>query len=257
MDETWANALGGLTAAVRAVETGEYALVALGDLTRRDDLLGELARGIEAMSDAIKTREADLRRLGHDAVQRMVVAAEYKDHRTLEHIARMSHYAGLLATRFGLPSAQVDVLRQAAQMHDVGKIAIPESILLKPGKLNEEEWATMRQHTEFGASILRDTMSELLRAGELIALSHHERWDGTGYPRGLAGEQIPLWGRICAIADVFDALTSERPYKRAYTVEEAFDIMREGRGTHFDPKLLDMFLGSTSDVLRIRRQHGG
>jgi len=177
-----------------------------------------------------------------ETIHRLAAAAEFKDEETADHIQRMSRYCALLAKRLALPDAEVDLVLQASPMHDIGKIGIPDSILLKPGKLTADEWAVMKKHTIYGARILGDSNFELLRVGETIALSHHERWDGTGYPNGLAGEEIPLFGRVCAVADVFDALTSRRPYKEPFSNETSLEIMRAGRGTHFDPKILDIFL---------------
>lgn len=143
----------------------------------------------------------------------------------------------------------------ASPMHDVGKIGIPDSILLKPAKLTPEEWVVMRRHTTMGGRILGGSSSELLQAGEVIALSHHEKWDGSGYPKGLAGEGIPLYGRICAVSDVFDALTSNRPYKKPFSNERSLQIMREGRGTHFDARILDLFLDNMREVESIQKQY--
>ncbi len=138
-------------------------------------------------------------------------------------------------------------------MHDVGKIGIPDAILLKPGRLDPDEWAVMQEHTVIGARILSGSSSDVLRAGEVIAISHHERWDGSGYPLGLAGESIPLLGRVCAVADVFDALTSDRPYRTRLAPDQAMEIMMEGRGTHFDPHVLDVFLDVATQFVAVRQ----
>jgi putative two-component system response regulator len=148
----------------------------------------------------------------------------------------------------------VDLVLNASPMHDIGKIGIPDAILLKPGPLDPAEWEVMKTHTEIGAKILDSSSSNYLAAGRSIALAHHEKWDGSGYPAGLAGEDIPLFGRICAIADVFDALTSKRPYKEPYPNEKALEIMREGRGTHFQPELLDLFFDNFAMVEEIQKQ---
>jgi putative two-component system response regulator len=140
-------------------------------------------------------------------------------------------------------------------MHDVGKIGIPDAILLKPGKLDAAEWQIMKTHTEIGARILGESTSELLQAGEILARTHHEKWDGSGYPSGLSGEAIPLWGRIAAVADVFDALTSRRPYKEPFPPEKALQIMSEGRATHFDPGVLDVFFENLDVVLAIKERY--
>ncbi len=189
-----------------------------------------------------------------ETLSRLSVAAEFKDEDTALHIQRMSRYSALIASKFGLEEEQVDLVLNASPMHDLGKIGIPDAILLKPGTLNAEEWEIMQTHSEIGAKILDATSSNYLAVGKAIALSHHEKWDGSGYPNGLAGEDIPLFGRICAIADVFDALTSERPYKKAFPNEKALAIMREGRGTHFQPKLLAIFLNNIDEALEIQVQ---
>jgi len=153
----------------------------------------------------------------------------------------MSRYSTAVASYLGYAEDDLKSILYAAPMHDVGKIGIPDRILLKPGKLNTEEWKIMKQHTIFGWRILRGSEAEYLKVAEIIALTHHEKWDGSGYPNGLMGDDIPMVGRITAIADVFDALTSKRPYKTPFSIETAFDIIEEGRGTHFDPSVVDAF----------------
>jgi len=189
-----------------------------------------------------------------ETIHRLASAAEFKDEETADHIQRMSRYCALLAGKLDLPDAEVDLIWQASPMHDIGKIGIPDSILLKPAKLTPEEWVVMQKHTIFGSRILGESNFELLRVGEIIALSHHEKWDGSGYPKGLVGDDIPLYGRICAVADVFDALTSKRPYKEAFSNEKSLEIMRAGRGSHFDPRVLDVFLGDFASVEKIQRE---
>ena len=190
-----------------------------------------------------------------DTIRRLALAAEYKDEDTADHIKRMSSYSTLLAQRLNLPPGEVELICYASPMHDVGKIGIPDHILLKAGGFNPEEWVVMKQHTVIGGYILQNSGSKLLQAGEVIALSHHEKWDGSGYPKGLAGENIPLWGRICAVADVFDALASKRPYKEAFSNEKSLEIMKEKRGTHFDPKLVDLFMGNLDEVFAIQEKY--
>jgi putative two-component system response regulator len=190
-----------------------------------------------------------------DTITRLVLAAEYKDEDTATHIRRMSHYAALLARRAQLPESEVDTMLLTSSMHDVGKIGIPDAILLKPGKFDRDEFDIMKQHTTLGAKMLNGSPSRLLQAGKVIALSHHEKWDGSGYPHGLAGKEIPLWGRICAVADVFDALTSARPYKQAFSIEKARNILLEGRGSHFEAKLVDLFLENFDEVAAIQGQY--
>jgi len=140
-------------------------------------------------------------------------------------------------------------------MHDVGKIAVPEAILRKPAELDTQEWKVMRQHSAIGGRILENSSSQILQAGRVIAQNHHERWDGHGYPAGLAGSDIPLWGRICAVADVFDAVTSERPYKPAFPNEEALQILRDGKGKHFDPRVIEVFFECLDDILAIQSKY--
>ncbi len=190
-----------------------------------------------------------------ETLHRLASAAEFKDAETASHISRMSRYCGFLAAQLGLGEEESQLVEQASPMHDIGKIGIPDSILLKPGKLTPEEWEVMKKHTLFGARILGSSSFELLRAGEIIALSHHEKWDGSGYPAGLRGEDIPLYGRICAVADVFDALTNRRPYKEAFSNEVSLDIMKAGRGSHFDPRVLDLFLEGFDAILAIKASY--
>lgn len=185
-------------------------------------------------------------------VQRLGRAAEYKDNETGLHVIRMSHYSQLIALKAGLGETWADTLLNAAPMHDVGKIGIPDAILQKPGKLDAEEWAIMQSHAEIGAEIIGEDGSALLDMAREVALNHHEKWDGSGYPAGLSGEDIPLSARIVAIADVFDALTSERPYKKAWSIEDATNLLREQTGKHFDPALVDAFFQCLLEILQVR-----
>jgi putative two-component system response regulator len=190
-----------------------------------------------------------------DTIYRLSRAAEYKDEDTGAHLQRMSHYAAAVARRMSLNDRTVEAVLYASPMHDVGKIGIPDRILLKPGRLDEEEWETMKQHTAIGSRILEGSIGGFIKLAEVIALTHHEKWDGTGYPRGLKGSKIPLVGRISAIADVFDALNSKRPYKDAYPVEESFRMIREGRGSHFDPDVVDAFFAIREEILAIKEHY--
>ncbi len=187
-------------------------------------------------------------------VQRLGLAAEYKDNETGLHVIRMSHYSRVLALAAGFSEQAADDLLNAAPMHDVGKIGIPDAILQKNGKLDDAEWQVMRSHAQIGADIIGEHPSGLLQMARSIALTHHEKWDGTGYPNGLKGEDIPLTGRIVAIADVFDALTSVRPYKAAWSVEEALELLRRESGKHFDPQLVELFLGCMPEILTIKER---
>jgi putative two-component system response regulator len=190
-----------------------------------------------------------------DTVERLAILAEYKDQVTARHIRRMSEYCAAIARGFKLPPSEVELILHASRMHDVGKIAVPDSILRKPSRLDAPEWLVMRRHPTIGSLILDNSSSELLQAGRVIALCHHERWDGSGYPSGLRGEEIPLWGRICAVADVFDAVLSERPYKPAYPLDEALDILRSGSGTQFDPRVVEVFFENLEEILEILERY--
>lgn len=203
-------------------------------------------------------RAEELRASRLEIVQRLGRAAEYKDNETGLHVIRMSHYSRLLALAAGLGDELAEELLHAAPMHDVGKIGIPDNILLKPGKLDPDEWTVMQTHAAIGADILGGHPSGVLGLAHRIALEHHEKFDGSGYPAGLAGEQIHICARIVAIADVYDALTSVRPYKRAWPQEEVLAYLREQRGMHFDPQLVDLFLGIMPEVdtIRLRWQEG-
>jgi putative two-component system response regulator len=199
-------------------------------------------------------RADELKETRLQIVQRLGLAAEYKDNETGLHVIRMSHYAKLLALAAGMHEADAEDLLHAAPMHDVGKIGIPDRILQKPGKLDADEWAVMQTHATIGGDIIGEHEHGMLAMARQIALTHHEKWDGSGYPCGLAGQAIPLVGRIVAIADVFDALTSARPYKQAWTVEQAVAYLREQRGQHFDAGLVDLFLAALPAVCVIKNR---
>ncbi len=220
--------------------------------TQLEDMIEErtssLRKALEQMADAQRVAyQAQL-----ETVERLAILAEYKDKVTARHVQRMSEYSAVIARGLKLPPAEVELILHASRMHDVGKIAVPESILRKPSSLDPHEWTVMRQHSQIGSRILDNSSSQILQAGRVIALHHHERWDGAGYPQGLSGSDIPLWGRICAVADVFDAVTSERPYKPAFPNEEALQLLRDGRGKHFDPRVVDVFFECLEEILAIQ-----
>jgi len=198
--------------------------------------------------------QLDLRNSQEETIYRLSRAAEFRDDETGQHLQRMSRYCQLIAQRIGLDEATCELLRIASPMHDVGKLGIPDRILLKPGKLTPDEFTIMKGHAEIGYRILVGSNATPLKMAATIAHTHHEKWDGNGYPRGLKGEDIPLHGRIAAIADVFDALTSARPYKPAWALEDALQLMRTNRGTHFDPTLVDVFFDARPEVLEIRER---
>lgn len=199
--------------------------------------------------------QAKIREAYREAVMRLSHAAEYKDPETYNHIVRVGLYAKLMAEKLGLEREVCENVMIAAPMHDIGKIGIPDAILLKKGKLDDWEWEVMKRHTVIGYEILRGSVSELLQMAALVALDHHERWDGTGYPGGKKGEEISLWGRMTSVADVFDALLSKRPYKEPWTLERTVEHMRELRGRSFDPDLIDIFLDSLDEITEIRERY--
>lgn len=194
----------------------------------------------------------ELKKTRLQVIQRLGRAAEYRDNETGLHILRMSHFSQVIALAYGLGPKQAEDLLHAAPMHDIGKIGIRDDILLKPGKLTDEEFREMQRHPLIGAEILGDADSQLLKLAQQVALYHHEKWDGTGYPHGLKGEEIPLEARIVALCDVFDALTSTRPYKNAWSVEETMTHLQAQKGRHFDPKLVDLLEQELPKILEIR-----
>jgi putative two-component system response regulator len=190
----------------------------------------------------------------HETLQMLGKTAEYKDPETNAHTQRVSHYCKILARAYGLDENLQDIIFYASPFHDLGKIGIPDRILLKPGKLDADEYEIMKKHSQIGYEILKGSKSKYLKAGGVIAYNHHEKYDGTGYPNGLRGESIPIFGRITAIADVFDALTSIRPYKKAWSVDEAFNLLIEEKNRHFDPILVDLFIKNKEDVMNIHNK---
>ncbi|WP_051963231.1 HD domain-containing phosphohydrolase [Deinococcus misasensis] len=197
----------------------------------------------EELEQLVQERTAELESAYLEMLERLAVAAEFRDTDTGEHTVRVGERAAEVARILNMPEDQIRVLRLAARLHDVGKIAISDTILHKPGKLTDEEYLTMKAHTLAGAKMLSDARSDLIRMAEVIALTHHERWDGGGYPQGLKGEEIPIEGRIVAVVDVLDALTSQRPYKKAWSMEEALQEIQRLSGSHFDPQVVQALLG--------------
>jgi putative two-component system response regulator len=201
----------------------------------------DLKRHRDKLESLVAKRTREIKDTQIQIVLRLARAAEYRDNETGAHVRRISHYCRILARTAGLPIEECDLIFHASSLHDVGKIGIPDRILLKPGKLDPEEWRVMQTHARIGAEILGGDPSPLLVLASEIASTHHERWDGLGYPRGLREDAIPVEGRIVAICDVFDALTSDRPYKKAWSVEDAAAEIRNQRGKQFDPELADSF----------------
>lgn len=214
----------------------------------------EKSRRLEVALEHLEEAQRRLEKAHEETILRLAIAAEYRDDDTATHIQRMSSYSEAIARRVGLAKDEIVTIKRASPMHDIGKIGIRDAILMKPGKYTPEEFDEMKQHTIIGARILSGSTSELLQMGEVIALNHHEKWDGSGYPHGLAGETIPLVARIVALADVFDALTTKRCYKPAFDVDTALDIIKKGRGSHFDPDIVLAFLGILQEVLEIRER---
>lgn len=204
------------------------------------------------LEQKVQERTIRLQETRLEIIHRLGRAAEYRDYETGQHIVRMSQMAARLGRLAGMTEYEEELLLNTSPMHDIGKIGIPDSILLKPGRLNAEEWNLMKKHTIIGGDLLDGHDSDLMVSARDIARTHHEKWDGSGYPRGLAGENIPLAGRICSIVDAFDALTSRRPYKDAYPVTKASEIIRAGQGSHFDPSLTELFFNHMDQFVEIK-----
>ena len=214
---------------------------------RQKDRNAWLADEVRQATKTIADREEEL-------IVKLSRAAEFRDPETGAHITRMAHFSRLIAQKLGLDAEQCDLIMRAAPMHDIGKLGTPDDILLKPGRLDPDELAVMHQHSAIGHSILDGSASRLIVLAAEIARAHHEKFDGSGYPDGKSGEDIPLSARIVAVADVFDALTSERPYKKAWDIQRARDFLRENSGSHFDPRCVDAFFAVWDQVLEIRER---
>lgn len=245
--------MGGSDYLLKPVDKVEF-LARAKNMLNLSDARKKLTDRAEWLAKEVKKATSEIVERERETVVRLCKAAEYCDPETGAHILRMAHYSQLIARCLGLPEYEQDLLLEAAPMHDIGKVGIPDKILLKPGRLDAEEFEMMKQHAIFGYELLRGSLSRVLQAGAAIARGHHEKYDGTGYPFGLKGESIPIFSRIVAVADVFDALTSERPYKKAWTLEAAVDLLLEGSGKHFDPACVQAFLDSWEDVLAIRER---
>tara|TARA_R110002111_G_scaffold262860_1_gene341901 strand:- start:2725 stop:3903 length:1179 start_codon:yes stop_codon:yes gene_type:complete len=237
----------------------------------------QLKAQTESLEHAVRLRTAELESSRLSVIQCLARAAEFRDDDTGQHVIRVGKYTRLIGEEMGLPEKELRLLEPAAQLHDVGKIGVEDSILLKPGKLTPEEYETMkkhcgfgkkivdclpereaqliRMHTEMGAKIMDIPDSPILSLAKIIAMTHHERWDGTGYPLGLSGADIPIEGRITAVADVFDALMSKRSYKPAFSLTKSFEILEEGRGSHFDPRVLDAFFSRRQDIIQVQIEY--
>lgn len=202
----------------------------------------------------VSERTREIRDTQHETLFRLTNASELRDTDTGMHIKRIQHFTELMALKTGMNSTDSEDLGLASTMHDLGKIGIPDNVLLKPGKLNDEEWVVMKTHPLIGAKCLEGSRSKVLAQGRIIALHHHEKWDGSGYPSGLKWEDISPGGRIVCLVDVFDALTTKRPYKEPWPIEKAVGVIEEGRGAHFDPDLVDIFVAHLKEFLVIREE---
>ncbi len=215
----------------------------------------ELRSYSETILNTVEQRNQELKESQTEIIECLGYAAEFRDSETGMHTIRVGHYSQCLAKAMGMSDIEAEHLLYAAPMHDVGKIGIPDKILLKPGRLDGKEWETMKQHTSIGEKILNRSKNKLLQQASIIAINHHEKWDGSGYPNGLKGTDIHLYGRIVAIVDVFDALTMERPYKKAWSTESALELIKEESGKHFDPSLVELFINSLPAILEIKNTY--
>lgn len=215
-------------------------------------MVQEKTAQLQAAMEELKQSNANLTRSYLDTIYRLSIAAEYRDEDTAGHIKRISHYSAEISRQMGLPDSLVEAIYYASPLHDVGKIGIPDSVLLRPGKLSPEDWEIMKSHTIIGARILGNSEAKIMQIAEQIAISHHERFDGTGYPYGLKGHKIPLVGRIVALADVFDALTSKRIYKPVYSNEYSLEYIRQASGKQFDPEVVEAFFKGIDNILAIQ-----
>ncbi len=227
-----------------------------------------LAENSARLEKQVRQRTTELTQSRREVIHVLACAAEFRDQETGNHVLRVSRYCGILARQLGLGLTRAELIEQAAILHDVGKIGIPDAILFKPDRLDATEFAIIQQHCQFGQQILlgmRDGQGEggpamcdspVVQMAATIAMSHHEKWDGSGYPLGLAGEAIPLEGRITAVADVFDALGARRPYKEPIPLDRCFEILEEGRGSHFDPRVLDAFFARVDEIIQVASELG-
>jgi putative two-component system response regulator len=224
------------------------------DLAESNLQLKKYTQELNQTLDELKNAHDELRAAYLDTINRLVIAAEYKDEDTGDHILRISLFSALIAKKIGLSDDLIANLRYAAPMHDIGKIGIPDKILLKPDRLTHEEFEIIKTHTTIGASILAGSKSDVLKTAHEISLTHHEKWNGRGYPKGLKSEKIPIIGRIVGLVDVFDALTSLRPYKQPYPIEIAWEIIQKEREQHFDPMIVDAFESSLDEISGIKKE---
>ncbi len=254
--------------AVRSLELGAFGyiikpfeanelFISVSNSLRRRELELDRDQYEQRLEREVRERTAEIRATQEEVIFRLVTASGFRDEETGEHIRRMSEYAAILARAAGWNENAADEMRLAATMHDVGKMGVADAILRKPGKLSQEEFEQMKEHTRIGARILEGSRIPFMELARDIALLHHEKWNGSGYPEGRAGEAIPLAARIVAVCDVYDALVNDRVYRKAMSEEQALAIIKEGRGTHFDPGVLDMFLEKLPEIRAIRNKFIG
>jgi putative two-component system response regulator len=246
-----------LIAVTNAARRRVLEMAARDNTATLENLVAERTRDLAMALLKLENSSQQLRESRAETVHRLALAAEYRDGATARHVERMSNYCQMLALKLGFSKERSEEIRLASLMHDVGKIGVPDRVLLKPGSLDDNEWAIMKQHPLLGHSILRDSRSELLDTAAKVALTHHERADGGGYPNGIGGDDIPLEGRIASVADVFDALTSDRCYRPAMSDMDARDLIVDGRGSQFDENVVDLFVESWDEVLEIKRATAG
>jgi len=224
------------------------------ELNEANSQLVKYASDLRTTLGGLKNAHLELQEAYRDTIFRLVLASEYKDKDTGNHLSRMSRYSTLLAHKMGLSQQQIDNISYASPMHDVGKIGIPDSIILKKGMLTDNEFHIVKSHTTIGAVILENTRGTVLQTAQIIAHFHHEHWDGGGYPSGLTHEDIPLSARIVALTDTFDALTSHRPYKTPYPIDISCAIIKKEREKHFDPAIVDLFIDNIDEFVAIKRE---
>ncbi|SLM31351.1 Response regulator receiver [Desulfamplus magnetovallimortis] len=222
--------------------------------TNLESAVDSRTKELHSALDKLKIMHSTLQGTYLEIINRLALAAEYRDNETGQHVLRMSHFSSLLARAAGFDENYCHNLLHASSMHDVGKIGIPDSILLKPGKLTSEEFEIMKSHTIIGGELLSGIDSDVCHLARAIALTHHEKWNGKGYPNALSGKKIPMEGRIVAVADVFDALTSVRPYKKAWETDDAIALLKKEKGEHFDPYLVDLFIDNLPGILEIKHE---
>ena len=225
------------------------------ELKKEKEQLRIYAEDFKNLYEELLKANTGIKKANLETIYRLSVAAEYRDNETAAHIKRVSEYAKIISSAMELDAETIEYIKLASPMHDIGKLGISDAVLLKQGKYTAAEYEQMKEHANIGHLILENSTSTVLQLADSIALTHHERYDGTGYPRKLKGDEIPVEGRIAAIADVYDALSTKRPYKKSFSKSETLKIMTEGRSTHFDPYIFDSFMDSLEAIEAYRSKH--